>query len=407
MSDIFNEDELQEEIDFFISTLMGRVLGDYALKSAPKDGSIEAALDAYTKEKLLKLAAENGLTVQRKWKKAKLVEVLSEGLMDSLEARFLISQKRALTLLQYMADGKFDLVGYDFERIEFLMTVFESAVRMGIIYVSEEAENVVMDMPIPIKEKLDEVLAEFEDFEAAYENEFDLLDEMNVVLTAGVNLYGVLTVGKFYDLWKIRHPFQDVAQITESYDKFEKYLPLLIIRNGYYFVDGNLIANPTFDNEEDVLDFYQYRTYKMGYSYYMPSKEEILYYSQNEFNRETHSYKQLQLAVAKMTEDFEMVMQMVESHILLGDDVTDLFMYMADMGVMDFEFKADLAKFVNVYNTVKQNTRLWENAGFTPTEMIELGIGHFGMMNEVSNYLEDDDFDDFDSDNIISLDDFR
>lgn len=234
-----------------------------------------------------------------------------------------------------------------------------------------------------------------------------MLTFQNVVLTACVNLYGVLTVGKFYDLWKIRHPFQDVVQITESYDKFEKYLPLLIIRNGYYFVDGNIIANPTFDNEEDVLDFYQYRTYKMRYSYYMLSKEEILYYSQNEFNRETHSYKQLQLAVAKITEDFEMVMQMVESHILLGDDVTDLFMYMADIGVMDFEFKDDLAYFVNVYNTVKQNTRLWENAGFTPTEMIELGIGHFGMMNEVSNYLEDDDFDDFDSDNIISLDDFR
>ena len=48
MSDIFNEDELQEEIDFFISTMMGCVLDDYALKSAPKDGSIEAALDAYT-----------------------------------------------------------------------------------------------------------------------------------------------------------------------------------------------------------------------------------------------------------------------------------------------------------------------------------------------------------------------
>ena len=45
--------------------------------------------------------------------------------------------------------------------------------------------------------------------------------------------------------------------------------------------------------------------------------------------------------------------------------------------------------------------------GFTPTEMIEMGIGTLGMMNEVSNYLEDDDFDDFDSDNIISLDDFR
>ena len=68
---------------------MDRVIGDYALKSAPKDGSIEAALDAYTKEKLLKLAAENGIIVQRKWKKAKLVEVLSEGLMDSLEGSVL------------------------------------------------------------------------------------------------------------------------------------------------------------------------------------------------------------------------------------------------------------------------------------------------------------------------------
>ena len=119
MSDLFDQDELQEEIDFFITTMMERVLEEYSLKKEPIDGLLESSLNAYTKDKLLKLASENGIAVQRKWKKAELVGVLSEGIMQSLDVRFLILQKRSLVLLQYMADGKFDLAEYALEQTDF------------------------------------------------------------------------------------------------------------------------------------------------------------------------------------------------------------------------------------------------------------------------------------------------
>lgn len=404
MSDKFNEDELQEEIDFFISTMMERVLDDYALMRNPIDGSLEAALNAYTKEKLLKLAAENGIAVQKSWKKAKLVGALSDGIMDSLDGRFLILQKRALTLLQYMADGKFDLAGHDLERIEFMMTVFEVAVRMGIVYVSEEIDGVAMVMPVPIKEKLDDTLANFDNLVVTYELDFGLWVDISEVLTAGVNLYGVLTVEKFYDLWKIRHSLFDV----EDFDKLEEYLPLLIIRNGYYFVNGSIIANPAFDNDEDVLEFYKERSERMGSYYYEPSKEEILYYAETEFNRNTTAYKRLKLEAAKMSDDFETLMQVVETHMLLGNEVTDLMMQMLEMGVMHFESENQLVHFMELYYAVQYITRLWENAGNTPEEMGEKWNGRFNLARDYFDNDEDDvEFDDFDFGNIISLDDFR
>ena len=54
-------------------------------------------MNAYTKVKLLKIAEENGLTVQQGLKKAKLVETLSVGILDSIDERFLILDERGLT----------------------------------------------------------------------------------------------------------------------------------------------------------------------------------------------------------------------------------------------------------------------------------------------------------------------
>lgn len=408
MSDLFDRDELQEEIDFFINGMMERVLEEYSLKKEPVDGSLESSLNAYTKEKLLKLATENGIAVQRKWKKAELVGVLSEGIMQSLDVRFLILQKRSLVLLQYMADGKFDLAEYAMEQTEFLLTVFEVAVRMGMIYVWEVADGVQMSIPVLIKEKIDEALIKFEELEDLYEWDLDHWAEMNEILAAGVHLYGVMPVGKFYELWEIRFPLynvQDFEKMNDAYDKIERYLPLLAIRNGYYFVEGNLIAHPTFDNEEDILKFYQYRSAKMGANYYKPLLDELLYYSEHDFKRDTLAYKRLKLEAAKMSDDYEMLMQMVESYMLLGHEVTELLMHMLEMGVVAIESEEEFVNFIDLYYALEHNTRLWAHAGFTPEEMDNKWRGRFGLFSNYSDFEEDDD--DLDLGDIISLDDFR
>ena len=404
MSDMFGGDDFQDEMDFMITSILESTLDDYGLKNEPVDGTLEACLNAYTKVKLLKIAEENGLTVQQGWKKAKLVETLSAGILDSLDERFLILQKRGLTLLQFMAEGKLSSDNYTRENTEFLLTVYRIAVRFGLLYTTEVIGGVVMIMPGEIKMRLDEALENFEELQVEYASKLKLWDDMNEVLVAGVNLYGIMTVAEIHKLWQIRHGKFTADTLDEMmvfYNNVRKYLPLLIIDKGYLFVDKILIASSNFDDAEDALDFYYHQSENIGNVYYEPSKQEIQFYAEHSFNRDTLIYKRLTQEVKKMTDDVELFMNLVENTILIDEDVSELIMDTVEVGLIDFETEEQFERFMDLYIDLEDASRVWMNGGFTANEM--------GRHITEGAYFFDDEIEDeeIDSGNIISLDAFR
>ena len=404
MSDMFGGDDIQDEMDFMISSIFESTLDEYGLKNEPVDGTLEASLNAYTKVKLLKIAEENGLTVQQGWKQAKLVETLSAGILDSLDERFLILQKRGLTLLQFMAEGKLSSDNYTRENTEFLLTVYRIAVRFGLLYTTEVIGGVVMIMPGEIKMRLDEALENFEELQVEYASKLKLWDDMNEVLVAGVNLYGIMTVAEIHKLWQIRHgKFTEdtLDEMMAFYNNVRKYLPLLIIDKGYLFVDNYLIASSNFDDAEDALDFYYHQSENIGNVYYEPSKQEIQFYAEHSFNRDTLIYKRLTQEVKKMTDDVELFMNLVENTILIDEDVSELIMDTVEVGLIDFETEEQFERFMDLYIDLEDASRVWMNGGFTANEM--------GRHITEGAYFFDDEIEDEEIDlgNIISLDAFR
>lgn len=401
---MFGGDDIQDEMDFMITSILESTLDEYGLKSEPVEGTLEACLNAYTKVKLLKIAEENGLTVQQGWKKAKLVETLSAGILDSIDERFLILHERGLTLLQYMAEGKLSSDNYTRENTEFLLTVYRIAVRFGLIYTTEVIGGVVMIMPGEIKMRLDEALENFEELQVEYASKLKLWDDMNEVLVAGVNLYGIMTVAEIHKLWQIRHGKFTADTLDEMmvfYNNVRKYLPLLIIDKGYLFVDKILIASSNFDDAEDALDFYYHQSENIGNVYYEPSKQEIQFYAEHSFNRDTLIYKRLTQEVKKMTDDVELFMNLVENTILIDEDVSELIMDTVEVGLIDFETEEQFERFMDLYIDLEDASRVWMNGGFTANEM--------GRHITEGAYFFDDEIEDEEIDlgNIISLDAFR
>lgn len=404
MSDMFGGDDFQDEMDFMISSILESTLDEYGLKNEPVDGTLEACLNAYTKVKLLKIAEENGLTVQQGWKKAKLVETLSVGILDSIDERFLILQERGLTLLQYMAEGKLSSDNYTRENTEFLLTVYRIAVRFGLLYTTEVIGGVVMIMPGEIKMRLDEALENYEELQVEYASKLKMWDDMNEVLVAGVNLYGIMTVAEIHKLWQIRHGKFTADTLDEMmvfYNNVRKYLPLLIIDKGYLFMDKILIASSNFDDAEDALNFYYHQSENIGNVYYEPSKQEIQFYAEHSFNRDTLIYKRLTQEVTKLTDDVELFMNLVEHAILIDEDVSELIMDTVEVGLIDFETEEQFERFMDLYIDLEDASRVWMNGGFTANEMgRHITDGAYFFYDEI----EDEEID---LGNIISLDAFR
>lgn len=130
-------------------------LDEFELKGLPKEDTLEASLDAYTKAKLVSLADLNDFEVKQSWNKGQMVDVISEGLRESLEERLSAFENEKLTALQNILAGKFeDLTD---EQAELYKEVVSLAVREGLLYASVNDGEATFSMPTEFEEKLTEV----------------------------------------------------------------------------------------------------------------------------------------------------------------------------------------------------------------------------------------------------------
>ena len=360
-----------EEMQYMVTSLVEQVLDSYNLKKAPAVGTFEACLDAYTKEKLLKLSEENGFEAKRSWKKAEIVQYMMANIMATFEARCLLLGRERLILLRGMAEGAYESEDLMFEEVLFYVTVFEEAVRMGLLYASDQKAEVSITMPIEVKESIDRVLLDYEQVKEAHRAELLLWEQLTNALQAGVHLYGAVSFGNVIDLWEIAYGKKGRA-IEETIDFMResfKWLPLLAIENDLLIVGGNYVGNPEYFASNTLFDFYFYRAEHMQHEYYLPSKKEFNYYAKHSFNRHTPVYKRLKQLLEKNTNEIDLVMEIIEMSILLDGEMSSVFQELVDIGALHLGDRRGIEKFTELYISLHNNSRLWGNAGFTPSEL--------------------------------------
>lgn len=403
MVDKFNQDLDDDLLEYLVADVIEITLDQYTVKKLPKTGMLSDCLEVYTKERLLKLAEENGLEAKQNWKKDRIINHLYDSIMDRIEERFLLLGERKLELLQQFSNGEFGADEMTLDEAEFYMTVYPIAVRMGLLYSFNGEEAVSTTLPFEAKQSLDDVLSNFNQVRKQYHSEIVLWEQIEEILEAGVHLYGALTTGDVMDLWEIRHA--DPERTTEQTFAFLRYLfeklPLLVIKNGYYFIKKYVIASTQFVDGEEVENFYYYRSNKMNGDYYEPTKQEIKYYAQHSFDRETLVYKRLKQFIEKITGDTEMVMELIESSILMGDELSNLMDEIAMLELIQFDTEKQVEKFVELYVPLHNNSRLWENGGYTPTEMVAQATDGLDIPQGFNPF--DLSQDDQEQDNIIPL----
>lgn len=388
MVDKFEQAYDDEEIGILVSAIIEEVLFEYDLKKLPENGTLAACLDAYTKEKLLFLADENGFEVRRSWKKGKIVHFMAEAIMSSIEERLLLFKKRNLDQLKNITNGKYNSPEMNFEEVDFYLGIYSIAVSTGLLYSKNVEDEIITTMPNEIKEKLEDIIENYPQVLHEYQDELRLWSQIDEVFRAGVNLYGVMSINQVIGLWEIA--YADSNFTIEDFFNYMVYedsiLNLLAIHNGFPMIDDYLIASPIFEDAENTEDFYAFRQFKMDATYYEPTKQEIKYYADHSFDQRSPDYKRLVKFVNKVTADGDFVMDLIKLNIISGGQFSDFMNEVNELELIIFNSDKEVMKFADLYIKLHNNSRLWENAGFTPSEMSGLPTDEMNVENH-SNIL--------------------
>jgi len=193
--------------------------------------------------------------------------------------------------------------------------------------------------------------------------------------TAAVSLYGVISANEFVEVFN---------HYEEAHTTAEEAL-LALIRlartdDVEHSVFGDIISGPEFQPEFDDYEHNvrEIRKAQRGKPRYLPSKEEFLKYVDFTYREPEGPYAELKAYVLKHEltsrgEGLEGVDgDLIDLHemIQFGVSVRDENEYFTNVGYQ-YKDMDEAMGFFNLVTNVHNHTRMYDNNGFTPTEMVE------------------------------------
>lgn len=363
MSDLFEEYFSDEDLKFLLNESIDQLLEQYELLKTPKTDSLKDCLEAYTKVYLVKLAEENGVEVKKSWTKTRILNKLTATILHTLEDRVLLLDEEQFELFQKFVNREMDLETVNAEMVKFYVKVHPIAVKMGLLF-SKHIDGILNTL---ISKELKHVLNEIDYTKKKQQKKPINVEQFDRILKAAIHLYGVVTKEQVVELWKIRYP--DFNFTVEFYDYLFLVLPIIAIKNSFYFVDNKLFASFEFFDAEDVKAFYEEIVEIAPIENYVPTKKEIQYYEKHTFNRQLLIYKRLKQFISKHLNESEIVMGIIEDHITYGNTLSDAIEELDEYDLLEFQNPKYFETFAELYSQLHNHTRMWSLRGYTPTEV--------------------------------------
>ncbi|HAZ37545.1 MAG TPA: hypothetical protein DEF85_03715 [Clostridiaceae bacterium] len=184
---------------------------------------------------------------------------------------------------------------------------------------------------------------------------------------AAVNLYGIISRDDFVKIFNK----QNVDQ-TSSEEIYILLLPL-VLKNGWYGFYKEYIVHYSFFDDFDQADYLLED--QAGKPRYIPEKNEFLKYTAEDYVDNDHlwnlgCFMEDVFGYSKNTsEGYEEV----SNYIIYGDGIRELGSIL-DRHNLIFSDEKQPQEFINLIMLAKNNTRIWENNGYTPSELHEILI---------------------------------
>ena len=184
---------------------------------------------------------------------------------------------------------------------------------------------------------------------------------------AAVNLYGIISRDDFVDIFNK----QNVDQA--SGDEIYILLLPLVLKNGWYgFYKEYIVHYSFFDDFDQAGYLLEHQTDKPRY---IPEKNEFLKYTIEDYVDNDHLWnvRRFMWDVFGYHKDTSEGYEEVRNYIIYGDGIKELGSIL-DRHNLIFNDEKQFQEFINRIMLAKNNTRIWENNGYTPSELHEILI---------------------------------
>jgi hypothetical protein len=179
---------------------------------------------------------------------------------------------------------------------------------------------------------------------------------------AAVNLYGIIRREDLIDIFNK----QNIDRTTNE----EIYILLLplVLKEGWYCFYKEYIVHYMFFDNFDHADYLL--KHQGGKPRYIPEKDEFLRYVIEDYVDNDYWWKvrRFMWDVFGYSENTSESYEEVRSYITYGDGIRELGPILDSYNLI-FDGEKQLQEFINLIMTAKNNTRLWENNGYTPSEL--------------------------------------
>lgn len=192
---------------------------------------------------------------------------------------------------------------------------------------------------------------------------------------ATINLYGVIKLDDFISVFNnyeeetlSKEEAIPLLELLSSIDEVDFSFRQNILANGYFFLE----ENRDFKEAKDLLMI------QSNKPRYLPSKEEFLKYEDDDYVEPMKPLLDLEkfiivnkLVEIKRPDDIRYDVLEIHDQIILGNRMSDYMKYIRQRG---YEFKDEIQVnlFAGLVMNLHNQTRMYDNNGFTPIELREL-----------------------------------
>ncbi|KPU44462.1 hypothetical protein OXPF_19560 [Oxobacter pfennigii] len=182
---------------------------------------------------------------------------------------------------------------------------------------------------------------------------------------AAVNLYGIISRHDFVDIFNKQN-----AEETNEEEIYVLLLPL-VLKDGRYGFYKEYIVHYWFFDDFDQADYLL--KHQGDKPRYIPEKNEFLKYTIEDYVDNDHLWnvRSFMWDVFGYSKDTSEGYEEVRDYIIYGDGIKELGPIL-DRHDLVFRDEKQLQEFINRIMLAKNNTRIWENNGYTPSELREI-----------------------------------
>jgi hypothetical protein len=191
-------------------------------------------------------------------------------------------------------------------------------------------------------------------------------EQLDKYAKAAVNLYGIISVTDFVQLFNSRN----LAK-TNNEEVFTLLLPIVLKKKRYCFYNGCIVHYLAMDN----FDYADYLlSEQLNKPRYIPDEGEFIKYADEYYESEEQAvhWRKLYLFMLNEWPDNPhrySVTQEIRWIFTFSAGLQETFGLLEKYN-MNFKNDKSTQMFLDILSEAKNNTRLWENKGFTPNELM-------------------------------------